>query len=81
MPKEGVALAGDVIFRECTLVGWTGTDEKWLKSLDLIISLDPKVIVPGHRPVCGIEGAIDMKAYLEYVGEESKRCFERGLTL
>jgi cyclase len=80
VPKEGVVFAGDVIFRQCTPMGWTGTYEKWLKSLDLIISLDPKVIVPGHGPVCGTEGAIDMKAYLDYVREESKRCFEQGLT-
>ena len=80
LPKEGVVFAGDVIFRQCTPVGWTGTYQKWLEALDLIIWLDPEVIVPGHGPVCGIEGAMEMKAYLEYVREESQRCFEQGLT-
>jgi cyclase len=80
VPKERVVFAGDVIFRQCTPMGWTGTYEKWLKALDLIIWLDPEVIVPGHGPPCGIEGAMDMKAYLEYVREESYRCFHRGLT-
>jgi cyclase len=80
VPKERVVFAGDVIFRACTPMGWTGTYEKWLKVLDLIIWLDPEVIVPGHGPLCGIEGAMDMKAYLEYVREESKHCFEQGLT-
>jgi hypothetical protein len=80
VPKEKVVFAGDVIFRECTPMGWNGTYEKWLKVLDLIISLDPEVIVPGHGPVCGIEGAMEMKAYLEYVREESKRCFGQGLS-
>jgi glyoxylase-like metal-dependent hydrolase (beta-lactamase superfamily II) len=80
VPKERVLFAGDVIFRECTPVGWNGTYEKWLKILDLIIWLDPDVIVPGHGPVCGIEGAMEMKAYLEYVREESSRCFGRGLS-
>ena len=60
--------------------GWIGTYEKWLKCLDLIISLNPKVIVPGHGPMCGLEGATEMKGYLEYVREESRRCFEKGLT-
>jgi cyclase len=69
-----------VIFRQCTPMGWTGTYEKWLRTLDLIIALDPEVIVPGHGPVCGIEGAMEMKAYLEYVLEESRRFFDRGLT-
>jgi len=80
MPNEGVVFAGDVIFRQCTPMGWNGTYEKWLEVLDLIISLDPEVIVPGHGPLCGIEGAMEMKAYLEYVREESWRCFGLGLT-
>jgi glyoxylase-like metal-dependent hydrolase (beta-lactamase superfamily II) len=80
VPKEKVVFAGDVIFRECTPMGWNGTYEKWLDVLDLIISLDPDVIVPGHGPVSGIEGAMEMKAYLEYVREESKRCFGQGLS-
>ena len=72
--------AGDVIFRQGVPMGWTGSYEKWLQCLDLIIWLDPEVIVPGHGPVCGIEGAMDMKAYLEYVLDESKRCFGQGLS-
>ena len=80
VPAEGVVFAGDVIFRECTPMGWTGTYARWLQVLDLIIWLDPEVIVPGHGPVCGIEGAMEMKAYLEHVREEASRCFERGLT-
>jgi len=81
VPAERVLFAGDVIFRQCAPIGRAGTYEKWLKALDLIIWLDPDVIVPGHGPVCGIEGAMEMKAYLEYVHEESRRCFDRGLTV
>ena len=80
VPKEGVVFAGDVLFRLCTPMGWTGTYAKWLKILDLIISLEPKVVVPGHGPMCGIEGVKEMKAYLEYLRDESRRCFEKGLT-
>jgi len=80
VPKEGVVFAGDVLFRLCTPMGWTGSYAKWIKILDLIVSLKPKAIVPGHGPVCGIEGVKEMKAYLEYLRDESKRCFEQGLT-
>lgn len=80
LPKERVLFAGDVVFRECTPMGWTGSYEKWLKTLDLIIALDPEVIVPGHGPVCGLEGAMEMKAYLDYVREESSRFFARGMS-
>jgi len=80
VPKEGVVFAGDVLFRLCTPMGWTGSYAKWIKILDLIVSLKPNVIVPGHGPVCGIEGVKEMKAYLEYLRDESKHCFEQGLT-
>jgi cyclase len=80
LPKEGVVFAGDVLFRLCTPMGWTGSYAKWIKCLDLIISLEPKTVVPGHGPVCGIEGVKEMKAYLEYLRDESRRCFEQRLT-
>jgi glyoxylase-like metal-dependent hydrolase (beta-lactamase superfamily II) len=79
VPKEGVIFAGDVLFRQCTPMGWTGSFEKWFQCLDLMVELDPKVIVPGHGPLCGIEGAIEMKQYLEYVRDESRKCFNDGM--
>ena len=30
--------------------------------------------------MCGVDGAIQMKAYLRYVREESKRSFDQGLS-
>jgi len=80
VPKEGVVFAGDILFQQCTPMGWVGSYEKWFKAIDLIISLDPKVIVPGHGPVCGIEDAVEMKAYLEYVRKESRRYFDQGVS-
>jgi glyoxylase-like metal-dependent hydrolase (beta-lactamase superfamily II) len=80
VPKERVVFAGDVLFRLCTPMGWTGSYEKWFRCLDLIIGLDPEVIVPGHGPVCGIEGAMELKAYLEYVREESRKNFDEGVS-
>lgn len=80
LPKEGVVFAGDVLFRQCTPMGWTGSYEKWFQCLDLLIQFDPEVIVPGHGPLCGIEGVKEMKAYLQYVRDESRKCFDAELT-
>ena len=80
VPKERVVFAGDVLFRRCTPMGWTGSYQAWFRCLDLITELDPEVIVAGHGPLCGIEGPIELKAYLEYVRDESKKCFDDGLT-
>jgi cyclase len=80
VPKEGVVFAGDVVFQECTPMGWTGTYEKWFQSLDLLIGLNPEVVVPGHGPICGVEGVRQMKAYFEYVRDQSRRFFDEGLS-
>lgn len=80
VPKERVVFAGDVLFRRCTPMGWTGSYAKWFQCLDLLVELNPEVIVPGHGPICGIEGVREMKAYLQYVRDESKKHFDAGLT-
>ncbi len=80
LPAEGVVFAGDIVFRLCTPVGWEGTFAKWTEALDRILALEPEVIVPGHGPLCGVEGPREMKAYLVYVHAESKRFFDAGLS-
>ncbi|MDC1287161.1 MBL fold metallo-hydrolase [Gammaproteobacteria bacterium] len=81
MPDEGVLFAGDILFRLCTPMGWVGTFDKWYETLDMIVDeLKPEVIVPGHGPICGVEGATEMKAYLQYVESESRAYFDREIT-
>ena len=79
LPEQGVVFAGDILFRLCTPIGWAGTFEGWYRALDRIVELAPEVVVPGHGPLCGVEGPQEMKAYLEYVRDESRRHFEAGL--
>jgi cyclase len=81
LPSERIVFTGDVLFRGCTPIGWEGTYDKWITALDSIVALDPALIVPGHGPLCGVEGPREMKRYLEYVRGESKRFFEQGLTV
>jgi len=42
VPKERVVFAGDVLFRQCTPVGWTESYDKWFQCLDLLMQLDPQ---------------------------------------
>jgi cyclase len=80
LPAERVVFTGDVLFRLCTPIGWDGTYDKWIAALDTIAALKPDVVVPGHGPISGVEGPLEMKAYLEYVRRESKRFFEQGVS-
>lgn len=79
LPEQGVVYAGDVLFRLCTPIGWAGTFEGWARALDRIVELAPETVVPGHGPLCGVEGPREMKAYLEYVRDASRVHFEAGL--
>jgi len=79
LPAERVIFTGDVLFRLCTPIGWDGTYDRWIAALDTIVALDPALVVPGHGPLCGIEGPREMKAYLQYVRAEANRFFDLGL--
>lgn len=80
LPDQRVVFSGDVLFRLCTPIGWEGTFDGWLYALDRIIALNPEVIVPGHGPLCGVEGPREMQEYLAYVRAESMCGFEAGLS-
>lgn len=80
IPARRIVFTGDVLFRLCTPIGWNGTYAGWFAALDTIVALDPEVVVPGHGPLCGIEGPREMKAYLQHVQAESQRFFDAGLT-
>jgi cyclase len=81
LPAERVVFTGDVLFRLCTPIGWEGTYARWIEALERIVALAPDVIVPGHGPVCGVEGPREMAAYLRYVRAESEASFRRGLSV
>jgi glyoxylase-like metal-dependent hydrolase (beta-lactamase superfamily II) len=78
LPEQRIVFAGDILFRLCTPIGWEGTHERWCAALDRIVALRPEVVVPGHGPLCGVEGPLEMKAYLEYVRSEAKRFYDAG---
>ena len=80
LPEDGVLFTGDLLFRLCTPIGWDGTFSGWMNAIDRMLALKPAVVVPGHGPVSDVDGLREFKAYLEYVLQESKHCFERGLS-
>jgi cyclase len=78
LPEQGVVFAGDVFFHRCTPIGWEGSTQRWIDALALIESWEPEHVVPGHGPVCGVEGVRDMREYLEYVRREAQVHYEAG---
>lgn len=80
IPERGVLFGGDILWNACTPIGWEGTYDNWLAALDLVTSLKPDVVVPGHGPITDLSGVAELRRYLEYVRTEATRFFEMGLS-
>ena len=80
LPSEGVLFAGDVLFHECTPMGWVGSYDQFFTAIDTMIGLDPAVVVPGHGPVCGIDALRAEREYFQHVHDQSRASFDAGLT-
>lgn len=80
LPETGIVFTGDILFRLCSPLGWEGTYQAWIEALDRLLALNPTQVVPGHGPLCGVQGLREMKSYLVYVRGESKRFFDAGVS-
>jgi cyclase len=81
LPDESIVFAGDFIFLYSTPLGMEGSFAGWLKNLDAMAKLGAKVYVPGHGPVCGVEGLNLCRDYLVFVRGEAKKRFDKGMTI
>ena len=48
VPSEGVLFAGDLVFKGRVPYVGTADSKGWIKSLDKLLTVQPRVIVPGH---------------------------------
>ncbi len=80
LPEQRVVFAGDILFHQCTPIGWEGTTAGWRAALERIVKLDPAVVVPGHGPLADVDGVKQFSAYLQYVFDESKGFFDQDLS-
>jgi cyclase len=81
LPDEGIIFAGDFIFLYSTPLGMEGSFAGWLRNLDAMAKLGARTYVPGHGPVCGVEGLNLCRDYLVLVQREARRRFGRGMTV
>jgi glyoxylase-like metal-dependent hydrolase (beta-lactamase superfamily II) len=78
LPAEGVVFTGDVLFHQCTPIGWEGTFANWIAALERIEALEPAVVVPGHGPLADVDGLRGQREYLQYVRDEARGSFDAG---
>ncbi len=80
VPEAGVVFTGDICFIEGTPIVWAGPLSGWVDALDLIVDLDPDVVVPGHGPVTDVAGVLRVRDYLTWVDGEARDRHARGMT-
>lgn len=71
LPDDGVLFTGDILFRNCTPIGWEGSFATWMAALGGLAALEPEVVVPGHGPLCAVGALVEMRDYLDHVRTES----------
>jgi glyoxylase-like metal-dependent hydrolase (beta-lactamase superfamily II) len=80
LAAERVLFTGDVLFNGGHPIVWAGPVSNWIAACDLIVSLDPAVVVPGHGPLAGLAEVHELRAYFSYLYERARECHGEGMS-
>jgi cyclase len=80
LPAQRVLYAGDLVFNGGSPFALMGSVAGWRAALDVVRSLEPLVILPGHGPACGLETVETVDRYLRFVQETAERGKAAGLS-
>ncbi|MFN3216649.1 MAG: MBL fold metallo-hydrolase [Acidimicrobiales bacterium] len=80
IPDERVLFAGDILFIGGTPIMWAGPIGNWIAACDLIVDLEPEVVVPGHGPLTDVDGVRQVRDYLSLVETMAGQCHASGLS-
>lgn len=80
LPERRVLFVGDLIFNGGSPFALMGSPAGWRKALELVRSLEPETIVPGHGPVCGPEAIDVVDGYLGFLQKLASYGKAAGLT-
>jgi glyoxylase-like metal-dependent hydrolase (beta-lactamase superfamily II) len=67
VPERRLVCAGDVVFLGDHPTHWAGPLANVVDACDLMLGLDPEIVVPGHGPATDQAGLRDYRDYLRYV--------------
>jgi glyoxylase-like metal-dependent hydrolase (beta-lactamase superfamily II) len=80
LPAERVLFSGDIVFHGAHPITWAGPVSNWIAACDRILAMDVEVIVPGHGPLADHSAVRELKAYFEYLYQETRVHHEQGLS-
>ena len=82
LPKERVAIVGDLVSWPVPLVGTTSHPSGFASALQRLLALEPALIVPGHGPVMRDDGYLRLVArLLASIRDQTAAAVARGETL
>ncbi len=81
VPQNKTIYSGDIVFVDNTPVLWAGPVENWFAAIDLILSMDVDIVVPGHGPITDKSGVRRVGEYLTYTREEARKRFDAGMSV
>lgn len=80
VPGDRTVFTGDILFVDGHPIIWEGPVGNWVRACDAILAMDVDTVVPGHGPVSDKGAVRALRAYLEHIAAEARRCFEAGLS-
>lgn len=79
VPDARTVYTGDILFIGGTPIVWAGPLSNWIAACDLMLSMDVDTVVPGHGPLTGRSGIIEVRDYLAFVETEATGRHDAGL--
>jgi cyclase len=80
LPDARILFAGDVLFNASTPILTDGSLSGSVAALDLMASLEPEIIVPGHGELTDLSEVERWRSYFAFVAEAAAEAHRAGLT-
>jgi glyoxylase-like metal-dependent hydrolase (beta-lactamase superfamily II) len=82
LPQEGILITGDLVVHPVPLVGSTSLPADYAATLERLLELKPKIIVPGHGAVMREDSYVRaMIRLLNSIRQQAEAAVRRGETL
>jgi cyclase len=79
VPKDRTVFTGDILFNQGTPIAWAGPVSNWVRACDRILAMDVDVVVPGHGPIADKAAVREMRGYLQFVIDETRKRYDKGM--
>ncbi len=79
LPQEKILFGGDVVFHYVTPAVQNGHVTKWIETMDKLLAMDIKTVVPGHGPLGGKREMAETREYFVIQKREARKRFDAGM--